>query len=265
MGPVGCRSTLWDGSDQGSAYDSYLDSLLHNTSPLVGCYVYSVRAIDGYRCVYNCYCDNDSGYLAYTNCIVTTPSGTAILGANTVVGSVALDPETKRPLAGQTLAIDRGDLAYATNYPAAFASEWGKDLAGGQRVYNGKIDIGCGEFDWRDTYSASLNRRHQASVAVATANVTNAEDGVVMSGGDRLEVDLVSPTNGECSFTVAKTGDGSVTAMLGDLALVPGVDGIYSFRGTTGTNHVVLTYAGEGTAKVLGFIGAMSGTLIQLR
>ena len=53
------------------------------------------------------------------------------------------------PLKG-SIAVDGGDRMW---YDAAAGD---KDVRGGQCVYNGAIDVGAFEYDWRPDYTAQL-------------------------------------------------------------------------------------------------------------
>ena len=49
------------------------------------------------------------------------------------------------------------------------------DADGGQRVYNGALDLGCFEADWRGTYARDISKSSRFSVSAATPN--GVEDG----------------------------------------------------------------------------------------
>jgi hypothetical protein len=48
-----------------------------------------------------------------------------------------------------SVAVDNANTNLYTSYPAT-------DLAGGQRMYNAKLDIGCFESDWRPRYATIM-------------------------------------------------------------------------------------------------------------
>jgi len=78
------------------------------------------------------------------------------------------DTLTFRPLAG-SVAIDGGDpekYALATNgWKQAWLEECGKDYYGEERVVNGKIDVGCGEFQGMDRpYKLAISDEDNALV-----------------------------------------------------------------------------------------------------
>ena len=78
------------------------------------------------------------------------------------------DPATFRPLVSSQ-TIDGGTLenyALATNgWKQAWLDECGKDYYGGERVVNGKIDVGCGEFQGMDKpYKLAISDENNALV-----------------------------------------------------------------------------------------------------
>ena len=177
-----------------------------------------------------------------------------------------MDAATRRPVAGDR-AIDAGNVSYYT-YPAGFEHEMGKDFKGGQRIYNGQIDIGCGEFDWRGVYGGKLNAKGRAEVAAASANVTtNALDGIVLKDGDTVDVDYTVTVAGShrCTFRVDVNGTGTATVMVGYAAIEPDAPGQYSFSATEGGNRITVSFEGEGSAVVSGFAGPHVGVQFVIR
>ena len=94
----------------------------------------------------------------------------------------------------------------AKYYLSAFADEAGKDIAGGQRIYNGALDIGPGEYDWRRIFTERLNRRG-VSVDAASAGVTSAEiEGLSLKEEDTLNLALVFKNGGTLKACLGKHG-----------------------------------------------------------
>ena len=55
------------------------------------------------------------------------------------------------------LPVGYGDINhYTTNFPAGWKRFADVDYDGGQRVYNGTIDVGAGEYDWRPVFGRIL-------------------------------------------------------------------------------------------------------------
>ncbi len=253
----------------GSAYDSYVGIESLNVVNLVNCTVLGLWVASGnFTHLYNCCVQNSGNELtSSTNTIWRFARTGMVLGEGSSIGQVSIDSQTKRPVAGETKAIDKGNVAYYT-YPAGWEHEMGKDFKGGQRIYNGQIDIGCGEFDWRGVYGGKLNANGRAEVAAASANVTtNTLDGVVLYGGDSVEVEytVASATAHACTFKVVVSGEGSVTARFGDEVLVPDASGTYTFSGATGVNRVTILFEGAGSAVVSSFAGPHVGVQFVIR
>jgi len=90
--------------------------------------------VDGvmlYSCAYlpTCQLNNSPSTNAYT--------GNLLLDANGI------------PTYG-SVAIDNANTNFYADYPAT-------DIAGNQRIYNAKLDIGCYECDWRPRYASDLD------------------------------------------------------------------------------------------------------------
>ncbi|MDD4019163.1 MAG: hypothetical protein PHV28_14610 [Kiritimatiellae bacterium] len=113
--------------------------------------------------VYNSYISADNGYKNYFNCVFGNTE--AAIKTNSLydkptcvfakdVSTLHIDAEY-RPLMTEAVLLDKGSNA---NYEAAFPAAWlqfkDQDYAGGTRCV-GEIDIGPGEFNWRNSISSS--------------------------------------------------------------------------------------------------------------
>lgn len=179
---------------------------------------------------------------------------------------VAVD-ENYRPVAG-SLAIDAGSAEYRT-MPTALAAREKLDFAGGQRTYNGAVDIGAGEFDWRGVFGTKLRPGSaRAQVLSASENVTtNVVDGIVLKDGDSVDVAYAVRTLASriCTFRAVVTGEGTVTARLGDEALVPDAAGLYTYTPVVGDNFISLSFEGAGSVAVSDFAGPHIGSQFVIR
>ena len=118
------------------------------------------------------------------------------------------------PLKG-SIAVDGGDRMW---YDAAAGD---KDVRGGQRVYNGAIDVGAFEYDWRPDYTAQLTESRRMTVTAATPEVVSAEGGVYLPDGV-LTVTATDPRaegGSNCELTVRVTGTGTLAVRVGDRTL----------------------------------------------
>ena len=219
---------------------------------------------------YNALCLSDGGkyingpvfhrcYFTYTPNTYSTP----VLDADCVITNAAALPVDARgcPTAG-SLAIDAGRTDYFEKIAAAYRDV---DVFGGQRVYNGAVDVGCGEYDWRGDFAKTLAKKGVA-VEVATANVTtNLEAGVDVPAGETLKLKLVLKTDGKVSFK-AVAEDGAVVAVtVGGEPVTPGEGGQVEFEALAGETEVEIAVTGEGQATVSDVVLPKRGALLLIR
>lgn len=96
-----------------------------------------------------------------------------------------------RPKTAASMLVDAGVKDYYDTYfPAQFAQfKNDRDFADGQRVYNGKIDIGCGEYDFRGDFASLLGSR--AVIEAMGPNVTtNTAQNVVVPEGESIAMSV---------------------------------------------------------------------------
>ena len=129
--------------------------------------------------------------------------------------------ENHRPQMAITALVDAGNKEYYNdifqheNFPAqAVQFRNDRDLANGQRVYNGKIDIGCGEYDFRGDFARILGAR--AVISEMGPNVTtNAVPDIVVPEGESIAMSvapLASDRNTQYKFAYTPDG-GSQTVV----------------------------------------------------
>ena len=183
---------------------------------------------------------------------------------NPAVGDLRMGPDGV-PLAG-SVAIDAGD---ASQTPASLGDT---DLAGGQRVYNGAMDIGCFEFDWRPKYAAILGKG--LAVTAASPEVYAVGESAVAVPSGALEVEWANANGGRREFSglMNVTGTGTLTAARGGEAFktVTSADGEQAFKFFSSDPLEKLSFAyapGEGdtSAALLSAFGASQGLTIILR
>ena len=170
-----------------------------------------------------------------------------------------------RPKSG-SVPVDAGAVDY---YDTKFPRDWKRfkdgDVFGGQRVYNAKIDLGAGEYDWRGDFAATLAKKGVA-VDAATANVmTNLAAGLDVPAGESLKLKLVLKTDGKASFKVVADDGAEATVTAGGEPVMPGVDGAYEFEGVAGETDVEIAVTGEGKATVSDVILPKRGKLVLVR
>lgn len=160
-----------------------------------------------------------------------------------------------RPLKDSPL-VDVGDR---TLLPAGCET----DAAGGQRVYNGALDIGCFEFDWRSDFAMALGTR-KIVVDEAGPDVTRTEYGRVSVAAGSLATTW--PAGGEgtsasYSLNAEVTGGGTLTVTLNGepLRTLTQADGATELKFVSPLLENVLAFAYEpgvedsGSALLSGF------------
>ena len=210
----------------------------------------------------------------FTNCVLGVSMG--------YVSGSAHDPLTcKYSITYDNLGLDENyhpaqdsalvDFANKELYDALFPAAWlqfkGGDFSGGQRVYNGRMDVGALEYDWRAAFSTELNRAGRAAVVEASENVMmNASGGISLAGGDSVEIVYSPVANGKCAFSVsAADGAGEVVAKLGDKVLQPDEHGVYYYAGDADGNRITVSCIGDGSVVLSKFAGPIRGLSITLR
>ena len=124
--------------------------------------------------------------------------------------------ENRRPKVTSVL-VDAGvNDYYDTHFPAQFAQFKGRDSANGQRVYNCRIDIGGGEYDFRGDFAKMLGAR--GVIEEMGPNVTtNAQQNVVVPEGESIAVS-VAPFSSErdTNYRFVYTPDGGSQTVISE-------------------------------------------------
>ena len=136
-----------------------------------------------------------AGGIPSTNCV-----NCCITNATANITASVMDENYR--LRENSLAIDAG-----TNDLMSLA----RDLDGNQRVWNGTVDVGAFEHDWRAEYCKDLGR-HATAVTAASPEVVEAEDGTVRIPSGAL-CGTLKPGDVQLDFTV--TG-GTLAVYLGE-------------------------------------------------
>ena len=252
------------GVSGGRIIDSYIDSKTFNVLEVRNSYVYDIwdnDASDGYCRVYNSYVTSHFGAVAYSNCIVAKVQDDSIADEKTVFNRTMSFDADFRPMSADALGVDAGDWQYYV-YPEAFAHEAGSDVSGGQRVYNGQIDIGPGEYDYRGIFAKKLSRRSVAVEKASPAVVAADGAGLSLGSGDSLTLALFFRADGECSFKV--DGSERVTVTADGIVLSP-VGGVYSFSGNADDVRTVTIVSNGGDALVRDFLVSGPGLVVRVR
>ena len=78
--------------------------------------------------------------------------------------------ENNRPVIGQNICIDAGTVEVPDTLKAT-------DVLGGQRIYNGRLDIGAVEADWRNRFGGDISSK--VAVLAAMPSVSEQQGGAV--------------------------------------------------------------------------------------
>ena len=98
----------------------------------------------------------------------------AFVRENIISGDVGVDDDYRPMLS--SVAVDSADSGYRSgDMPDA-------DLLGGQRIYNGKMDIGALEADWRAAYAATI------APSDSRFAVRSADPSVTLSGNGTISI-----------------------------------------------------------------------------
>ena len=194
--------------------------------------------------------------VVYENCAVINT--TALTDSDTDSFSLSkaemkLD-ERYAPQLGSPL-VDRGNGGYYTAFPAAVAEALSKaDLSGGQRIYNGTVDIGAFEYDWRGDFASRISKRNLTVVAADPGVVTNGTAAISIPSECSVTIDWDLLESGPYSFRVAATGAG-VTVLRDGVAMSGDADGIYRFghEGERTTTQIVISCDNSSSAVIDSF------------
>jgi hypothetical protein len=170
-----------------------------------------------------------------------------------------------------SIAVDYGDITlhdtlHDNSHWVVKRMENRSDCAGLQRVYNGAIDVGAHEYDWRGDFAGKLSGEKRFSVAEATPGVTNAVDGVVLSS-EAESVTLVwrGLRAGRATLLVSVDGEGELEVKVGGVKVEADADGNYSFDLPVGESKIEVAYAGAGSVTVKSFVAPQKGTIMVFR
>lgn len=202
-----------------------------------------------------------------TNCLFVTGGGNATVDSATCVNvttvatvadALAMLNEDYAPLAGSAL-VNAGDRALL----AKLAGGGETDLAGGQRIYGGQVDIGAFEYDLRPDIARALNRR--VSVSAAGEEVVLADGAVRIPDGE-VAATITDAQAGSFLLPVEVTGTGTLSIYLGasdtPWQTLTAADGAQQLKLTTAAGTTPLRFAYAPGAADAGYasIGALAST-----
>jgi len=208
--------------------------------------------------VYNTYVGKDLGKCYFHRCIVGTAAGSGSTGDDGTLFSqtsgILYDLETCRPVEG-SLLVDFGDSCHwKTNFPSGFPRRLSdvrcEDVAGGQRIYNGSIDAGAGEFDWRGRFARYLSKQG-VSVSAAGEGVKLDSGGLHIPDGDSISSQWAFQSDAQFR-AFAEWPDGGTFSLESDGERAsPNVNGVYSLLLPEGSHELVFSYSGPAAATLV--------------
>lgn len=157
-----------------------------------------------------------------------------------------------RPVIGENCGIDAANPEYLTGDRAA------ADADGGQRVYNGALDLGCFEADWRGMYARDISKSSRFSVSAATPNVVEdaTSKTVKIPAGEKLSAAWRGKAGDTYDLTVTLPGSGTLTITSNGTAVAtvagPVTAQTLKLDGVDGILPLEFAYSGDGSyAEIL--------------
>ena len=211
-----------------------------------------------------------ANYPCYTHCAFVKGTADFVSDGNMGEGSFRFDSaETGMgpdgALTKDSMFVDAGILA--DDY-SPIADAWQS-----QRIYNGAIDIGACEYDWRGDFRRELTRKSCLTVDAATANVTtNALGGVLLPGdGESITATWTAEAGVKAtgSFQAEVAGEGVLVFTLNgeEVRRIAATTApvTVDFTSDLGTNVIELAFEGEGEAAVSSFKLNSKGLILLVR
>lgn len=140
------------------------------------------------------------------------------------------------------------------------------DASLGQRVYNGKVDCGAYEYDWRPDYRVALGNS-KLKVIAAAPNVRLEDGKVRLSNGSDLAVHwerLLPDARRHVTFAISDSGQLAISANGAEPVLLDSTQTEFSYDGDGTEDVVTFAFAGNGFAD-LGKLSCSGGLMILLR
>jgi hypothetical protein len=165
-------------------------------------------------------------YVHMTDCIVTNIESIALMEDGRISsGSCAIDFGSNDYVSGDVMDVD---------------------FAGGQRIYNGRVDAGAYEFDWREKYAGTILAK-RCTVGKASPEVVQGEGKVLVTG--TLDTEIAGPGTGRrylVEIPVKVTGNGVLNVVMdgGTVASYALADGeqVFSYKSLDDSESVSFVY-----------------------
>ena len=217
--------------------------------------------------------DSGNYALTFSNCVLRTATQAAFDNIVNRPGSIRVETAADaglgadfRPLKTSVLVLDKAAVAA---YDAHMADV---DADGNQRVYNGAMDIGAFEYDWRKIYASDLGGL--AKVEKADPQVVEADGKVLVKDGEiALAFAPYSGRKAKYEIPLLVTGSGTLSVRAGDetIATYTAMDGAQTLKVNdrdTGSNYVFAYAPGDadaGGALIDTITGGIRGVMLIVR
>ena len=168
------------------------------------------------------------------------------------------------PVIGRNAAVDAGSTLGFASYPEGAPRT--TDVLGGQRVYNGAIDVGAVEADWRPRYAEAMGR--DVAVTNATSGVVLEKGVVTIPDGESVAGTWGRDLKGKVlRYTYqAQAEDGTLAGAIGDHAVsVSGPAESETYKAPGLVYDFAFAFAGAGRGTLQGFGTKTSGLQLILR
>jgi hypothetical protein len=203
--------------------------------------------------------------MAFSNCVFLSGKQRYTLVDCLVTNAEGIAVDTNYcPTLGTSVLVDAANEDYTD-----ISKFGGKDALGGQRVYNGVIDVGAVEADWRAKYAADISKRGELTVTNASPEVVESETkSVCIYPGASVAGRFIpngQTRRGEITAKVVGTGTLTVKADGAVVGTVTGPAGVtpvgFQLSGISGA--LEFSYAGEdGYAELLTIISKSSFVIL---
>lgn len=197
---------------------------------------------------------NQAGRGIY-NSIISDNKGNTDLYNSVVQTSVSLDANYRPAKTSDFVDSDDALTYYEAKFPSAWTAFKDTDFAGGARVYNGKLDIGAGEYDYRADFGKAIAPKAENHFAVdaATPSVKlSGTSAVTLSDGDVISGHWTADESGRKRLLVVVAGEGSALVKVDGVVVAPSGSS-YSLKSAAGEHALEISFTGTGEATVSGF------------
>ena len=268
---VRCRfennGVLQTGTDimQGRAWNCLFGDIVETTQynvykggPYVNCTFHGTGLVsyqsgsDYFTNIWNSVVLKDAGrnvkliYSATTSAAASLGEGSARFSNEEMLLDEKYAPRKGSPL------IDKGNNDLYSAFPADVADALSKsDIAAGQRIYDGSIDIGAYEYDWREDFAKTLKRSQVSVVLASEGVVTNGVKALSVPSGASIEIDWSIERDGQHTFYAVADSVGTVTVTCDGEALAPTAEGKYAFIGTKDETRRIVISCADGASAAL--------------